>query len=245
VSRAEPRLPAPPTLRGAVRGAAEDLYYNSFRFLGANLLLGLVLIAVALVSLGTLAGLLGLVVAAPPAAGIMRMATTLQRDGHTGFGEFTDAVRRPWGRLVIAAIQLLALLVLVVDALLGGAMGGLAGAFLTVSALYGVLIWWLFGLALWPLLEDPRRDDPIRGRLRLAAMVLVAFPLRMLAVGLLLGALLAISAVAVAPLVTISVAFAWLVAARYVLPLADRLEGRLPDIPAEEDGWPRATGPES
>jgi hypothetical protein len=48
----------------------------------------------------------------------------------------------------------------------------------------------------------------------------------------------------VAPLVTISVAFAWLVAARYVLPLADRLEGRLPDIPAEEDGWPRATGPE-
>jgi hypothetical protein len=66
----------------------------------------------------------------------------------------------------------------------------------------------------------------------------------MLAVGLLLGALLAVSAVAVAPLVTISVAFAWLVAARYVLPLADRLEGRLPDRPAEEDGWPRATGPE-
>lgn len=245
MSRADPRPPAPPTLRGAVRGAAEDLYYNSFRFLGANLLLGLVLIAIALVSLGTLAGLLALILAVPPAAGIMRLATTLQRDGHVDFTDFAEAIRRPWRRLALGAVQLVALLVLVVDALLGGAMGGLAGTFLTVSALYGVLIWWVYGLALWPLLEDPRRDDPVPGRLRLAALVVVAFPLRMLGIGLLLGALLLVSAVAVAPLVTISVAFAWLVAARFVLPLADRLEGRRPDIQAEEDGWPKGAGPEA
>lgn len=211
-----------------MRGAAEDLYYNSFRFLGANLALGLVLVGIALVSVGTLMGLVGLLVAVPPAAGIMRLATVLQRDGNVDFSDFTDALRHPWRRLAVGAVQLGVLLVLVVDALVGGALGGLAGAFLTVSALYGLLIWWLFGLVLWPLLEDPARDgEPLRARLRLATVLLVAFPLRLLGVGLLLGALILVSTLAVAPLVTIGVAFAWLVAARYVLPLADRFEGRV------------------
>jgi hypothetical protein len=240
VSRAEPRLPAPPTLRGAVRGAADDLYYNSFRFLGANLLLGIVLIAVALVSLGTVVGVLALVVAVPPAAGIMRMALVLHRRGSTDVGDFVEAVRRPWRRLLIGAAQLVLLVVLVVDALLGSSLGGLAGAFLTVSALYGLLIWWVYAVALWPLLEDPTRaGEPVSRIVRLALLLLVAFPIRMLGLGLLLGALLVVSTVAVAPLVTVSVAFVWLVAARYVVPLADRLERRV--VETDEDvGWPTA-----
>jgi hypothetical protein len=236
------RLPDAPTLRASLRRAAEDLYYNSWRFLGANLILGVVLVGVALLSVGALIGLLGLVVAVPPAAGIMRMAVGLQRDGHTDFSDFTAALRRPWRALVVGTLQLVVLLVLLVDMMLGGAMGGTLGAFLTVSALYGVLIWWIYALALWPLLEDPLREGmPVRARLRLAALVLVAFPLRMLAAGLLLGALMLVSAVSVAPLVSIAVAFAWLVAAHHVLPLADRLERRPvpePDEPA--DAWPAA-----
>lgn len=52
-----------------------------------------------------------------------------------------------------------------------------------------------------------------------------------------------ISAVSVAPPVSIAVAFAWLVAAHHLLPLADRLERRPgPDDDDEPaDAWPAAT----
>lgn len=243
---ARPRLPEAPTLRASLRRAAEDLYYNSWRFLGANLILGVVLVGVALLSVGTLIGLLGVVVAVPPAAGIMRMAVRMHREGHADFSDFSDAIRHPWRALLVGALQLVVLLVLLVDMLVGGAMGGTLGALLTVSALYGVLIWWIYALVLWPLLEDPLREAmPVRARLRLAALVLVAFPLRMLAAGVLLGALMLVSAVSVAPLVSIAVAFAWLVAAHHVLPLADRFERRAVAQEADEaaDAWPaRETG---
>ena len=237
---ARPRLPAAPTLRASLRRAAQDLYANSWRFLGANLILGVVLLAVALVSVGAPIGVLGLVLAAPPAAGIMRMAVRLHREEHADLDDFIEAIRSPWRALVLGGVQLLVLLVLLVDVMLGGVIGGMLGAVLSVSALYGVLIWWIYALVLWPLLEDPLRADMrLRARLRLAALVLVAFPLRMLAAGLLLGALMLASAVSVVPMVSIAVAFAWLVAAHLVLPLADRIERRpRPDAAVETEDLP-------
>lgn len=243
MSRADPLTPPLPSAGGALRAALSDLYYNSWRFLGANLLVGLVLIGVGLLAIASLAALVGALLAVPPAAGLMRMATTLQRRGHTDFDEVWSQLRRPRRAMGIGALQLFVLLVLVVDLVVGASISSFFGAFLSASAAWGLLIWWLYALALWPLLLDPVRDgEPVRASLRLAALVLLARPLRMVGLGLLLGALMLVSAITVAPLVTIAIALAWLVAARYVLPLAERVEGRTVADPLDvpTDGWPRA-----
>lgn len=221
-----------------MRAALGDLYDNSFRFLGANLLLGIVLLIVAFLAIGTPLALVGLIVAVPFAAGLMAMATQLVRNEHCDFSDFTAELGRPWRSLLIGAVQLLIGFVLVFDIVLGGGLSGALGAFLSVSALYGLLVWWLYAVALWPLLLDPlRAGEPTRRLLRLALVIVVARPIRLLLLGLLLGALLGVSTVAVAPLVTVSVALAWLVAARWVLPFADALEGRQPVDVEPHDAW--------
>ena len=80
----------------------------------------------------------------------------------------------------------------------------------------------------WPLLLDPARADrPVRERLRTALLLVLAYPIRLGALGIALTVILLLSMVALIALMTISVAFAALVAARYVLPAADHLEERL------------------
>ena len=87
---------------------------------------------------------------------------------------------------------------------------------------------WLVAWAAWPLLLDPdRADRPVRERLRTAVLLVLAYPLRMAMLGALLAVVVLVSSVAVVALMTISVSFAALVATRYVLPAADRLEARL------------------
>ena len=78
-----------------MRDAAVDFYYNGWAFLGANVAFGAVLLAALYGSLYVgpwlLAARGGLVV---PAAGTMRMATRLRRDGHTDLGDFAEVLRR-------------------------------------------------------------------------------------------------------------------------------------------------------
>ena len=66
-----------------------------------------------------------------------------------------------------------------------------------------------------------------RERVRLAGLLVLAHPGRMGALSALLVVVLAVSTVIVAAVLTVSVGFAALVACRYVLPAADRLEARL------------------
>jgi uncharacterized membrane protein YesL len=79
----------------------------------------------------------------------------------------------------------------------------------------------------WPLLLDPERDgEPVMARLRLAFVVILVHPVRIGLFGLLVGGVLAISTALVAPILTFSVGVTWLAIARFVLPVADRIEGR-------------------
>ena len=86
---------------------------------------------------------------------------------------------------------------------------------------------------LWPgsRLAAPRRsgprDRPSGDRLRLAALLLLAHPVRIGALGVVLAIFLALSTVAIVALLTISVSFAALVASHFVLPAADRLDAQL------------------
>ena len=99
---------------------------------------------------------------------------------------------------------------------------------LATLAAWGLLATWLLAWTAWPILVDPARaDQPVVARLRLAALLVLAHPIRIGLLGIVLGLFLAVSTLAVVALATVSVAFSALVASRFILPAADRLEARL------------------
>jgi hypothetical protein len=216
-----------PRIGATARQSALDLYYNFASLIPANVIFGIGLIlvigAMAVAPFGWIA-VIGLV---PLAAGCMRLATSLVRDGHTDLGTYAAQILRPWPAWALGGAQLGAVLVLVVDLVVGSALDNPMGGVLVVSALYGMAILWIYAVVAWPIVLDPvRADQSVATRLRLAGMLLVAQPARMAALAVLLGVFLVVATVAVAAIVTFALALACLVAARYVLPAADRLEGR-------------------
>jgi uncharacterized membrane protein YesL len=230
VSRAEPEgAAAPPRLRRALRRAAVDFYYNAWPFLGANVALGLVLLAAFYGSVLIGPWLLLLVaVAVIPAAGTMRMATRLQRVGHTDLGDFAE-VFHGRGRILLLGVAQLAIgVVLAIDIAVALAWGSWIGTILLVGAAYGIAVLWAVAVVAWPILLDPARDAlPVRARLRLAFIVLLLEPRRVAGLAIAAGLVLAVSTVLIAPILTFSVAFVWLLLAGYALPLADGVEARL------------------
>ena len=82
----------------------------------------------------------------PVTAGCMALATTLVRDGHTDLGEFAAVLRRPWLALGLGVAQLAVGAVLVVDLLVGAALGTAIGGVLVVSAVYGLAILWIYAV---------------------------------------------------------------------------------------------------
>jgi hypothetical protein len=232
VSRAD--APArSPGLGPTARQAAFDLYYNFSSFIPANLIFGVGLVAlIGTASDPALGGLvaIGLVLVT---AGCMALATTLVRDGHTDLGVFMSVVRHPWPVLGLGLAQLAVGMILVVDLVAGTGLGMPVGGVLVLSALYGLAILWTYAVVAWPIVLDPRRrDDPLAARLRLALGLLLARPGRMAGLAAVVGIFLAIATVLVAAVVTFALALAWLIVARYVLTIADRLDG-LPAIEAE------------
>jgi hypothetical protein len=228
-SRAEP-LPAKADggLRSAVRAAAFDFYYQSIRVVPANILWGIALLAV--IAVATAGGPLVTLAVAPllaiPYVGVVRLAALTARGRDVVLSDVFRAYRQ-FGvpALGIGLLTTLAVALLASNVVVGATMGGLGGwAFATLAA-SGLLGIWVVGFPMWVLVVDPNRADrPLRDRLRLAVLLVLAAPGRMAALGALLLILVLISTVAFAALMTISVSYAALVAARYVLPLADRLE---------------------
>lgn len=218
-----------------MRQAAVDLYYNFAALIPANVIFGIGLILVIAAVATSPVGWIAVVALVPLAAGCMAQATSLVRDGHTDLGEFAAVVRRPWLVLGLGIVQFVAGAVLVVDLSVGAALGMPVGGVLVVSAVYGLAILWTYAVVAWPIVLDPsRRDEPLAARLRLAARLLVAHPLRVFGLAALVGIFLAVATIAIAAIVMFALALAWLVTARYVLAAADRLEGR----PAEVGGEP-------
>lgn len=228
-------MPPSPRLWHSLREAVSDFYFNSWRFLGANILLGAVLVAFVVASLATPWGLLLAVLLVLPAAGTMRMATRLVRDFHTDLGDFAEVVRRPWPVLGIGLAQLAVTVVLVGDMLIAAAWRSWPGTFLLIGALYALAALWSYAVVAWPLLLDPERDtESVRPRLRLALVVFLVHPVRVGLFALLVGALLLLATVVIMPVLTFAVGLLWLAIARYVLPVADRVEGRA-TMAADED----------
>ncbi len=99
-------------------------------------------------------------------------------------------------------------------------------AFATL-ALWGFAALISVALAFWPLLVDPvRQSEPVRARIQLAATVILSSPRRFVGLILVVTVITVISAILFAALLSVTIAYVAVVMCRYVLPAADRLEGR-------------------
>jgi hypothetical protein len=219
-----------PSLPGALRASAVDVFYNSWRLVPANLVWGVAFVVIALLGLSAPAlGLLLVPLLAIPTVGLFRLAALISRGEAVSLSDAFAAWRR---YLVPALVAGIAITVGVVvgawDFAAGITSDSLVGWVLGTLAAWGLLLVLAIALAFWPLLVDPARAGrPVRERLRLAGLVVVAYPVRMAVLLAVVLAILVASLVAFAAIVTVSVAYVALVSSRWVLPAADRLEWRL------------------
>ena len=230
MSRAEPlAVPASPAIGRALRAAAVDFYFHSWRLVPANAIWGAALVALLLLlTVAPLLALLLLPVLALPTVGLFRLAALIARGEAVAFSDALAAWRLNAGATLLAGASLSFVgLVFLVNVLGGLSSASALGWGLATFAIWGLLAMATFAAAFWPLLVDPLRADlAVRARFRLAGMLVLAYPLRLGLLALVLLVILAISTVLFAALLTISVAFCALVACHYVLPAADRFEGR-------------------
>lgn len=227
---AAPALPAAPRLGASVRAAVTDFYFNSWRLVPLNLVWGVLLLAIiAGVGLWSVAALAAVPLLALPQVGMARIAGLIVREQPVSLSDGFGAFRRYFGTaLGLGVAMSIAFVVLAFNLWAGITDGGLVTVALATLAAWGLAMLAMFATAVWPLLADPARDDrPALDRVRLAGLLMVAHPRRMLGLAAVLVLLLAVSTAAFAALLTISVAMAAQIAARYVLPAADRLEARL------------------
>lgn len=215
----------------ALRQAALDFYFHSIPLVVANMVVGAVLGGILLAALAIPPAALLVVAAVLPVAGLMRMATRLHRDLHVDLRDGLEVLHRPMPVLALGAIQLGITAVAGVDVLVALAWGSWFGTLLLVVAGYTLLATWIVAVVAWPIRLDPARDGAsLRIVLRLAVSVIALSPIRVLGLAGVLGAGLALAAVLILPIATFALGIAFLAAARFALPAADRVEGRRPPV---------------
>jgi hypothetical protein len=221
-------LPPPPGIARSFASGVADFVNNAWRFLTANLIIGVLLLIMAVyVGRSPLAYLLAIPMILP-IAGLMRMAVVEVRSGGARFSDFVSPMRRPWAILALGLAQLITMLVMWIDVVVGLGSGQLLPAVLAVGAVDLLLAIWSYSIVTWPLLLDPLHDgEPLRRRLALGVQILFAHPMRVLAFAILAGLLLALATAAIGIVVSFGLAMIWLAIANFSVALADRFEGRL------------------
>ena len=229
-----------PSVGRAIREGLGDLYYHSWRLVPGNVLWSFTALAIVLAVVVSPLGLAALPVLAIPTAGLFRMTTRVARGESVSFWDAAAAWRTELGgTLVLGAGLAVVAVVLGTNVVTGLASGTPLGWALATLALWGLVAAWLFAWTAWPIVTDPWRAGwPFRERVRLASVLLLAHPIRIAALGVALALFLGISTVAFVALLMVSVAVAALVAARYILPAADRLDRQIGM--ARERGLPEA-----
>lgn len=223
------RVPTSSTVRGSIRAALTDYFYNSWRLVPANLIWGaalLLTLGLLLISPG-LALVAFLLVVPLPTAGLFRLAARITRGEPTNF---QDALAyRTMARRALSAGVIVggATLVLAFNVVIGYASFDPLGWAFATSALWGLVILWSIALAAWPLLFDPlRAGEPATKLVRLAVAIVFIRPLPYIGLMLVLAIVIVVSAALVVALLAVSAAFIALVMSNYALPAADRIEGR-------------------
>ena len=208
----------PPTVGEVFRRAIRDFYEESWKLVLLNSALSAYVLAVLALGAAVPLALVLILGAAPIAATLVSAAVTVVETGSLTFLEATAGFRRCFARaIVLGALVAVAVLATVVAVRFYGEAGSLAWP-LAVLTLYLAAIFALYQVLLWPLaIREPER--PLREVAAAAGLVLVRRPWATLGLGLaLLAVNLAGLALAVLPLLTMTIAYSALVAARFVLP---------------------------
>lgn len=214
---------------GVVRSALSDLYFHSLPLVSLNLLWGLGLLAIVFGAISWSPASLVLIPAlAIPAAATFRMAARIVRqDGDRSIsGVLATSASTAVGTVLLGGGLLVAVVVLVSNAIIGLTGTQPLEWLLGTLAAWGLVLAWCWSLAAMPLLVDPRRTDASVGQtMRLATAVLLANPRRFAVVGVSIAVFVVVSAILTIVLLSTSLALTALAACRVVYPMADRLEG--------------------
>jgi hypothetical protein len=206
------------SVRGALGAALRDLYVQSWRLLTLNAAVGAALLVVAGAAAFSLAGLALLALVGPLLAALVHCEVALVRTEDLRLSCALDGLRRLWRRglaLGCAGGAVTGLGVLAIGFYARGGRSTIPLAFLTGYLLALLLVVQLFA---WPLaVAEPER--PLRDALRIAASAVLHRPVA--SSGLALALLLVNVAgvvVAVMPFLTLTIAYTFLAATRFVLP---------------------------
>jgi hypothetical protein len=217
------------SLGSALRTSISDFYFNSWRLAPANLVWGLGLALALLAGPSVLAAAI-LVTLSLPVVGLHRMAALIARGEPAAFSDFAGGMRRFGAQALgvgVAAAILAA--VFITNVGVGLAINTPFGWLLSALALHGLVALAMFLVAFWPILADPRREQlDLRARLALAGLMVIGRPGRLLGLTVAVGSILVVSIVLFAAILLVSGAYVSLLATRYVLPIVDELEARLP-----------------
>jgi hypothetical protein len=221
---------AAPRIGRVVRVGLSDFYFNSGRLVVVNVVWGAAVIGLWLVWLvWPLVALMLAPLLAFPTVGIFRIAARIVRaDGHLSLRDGFMAFRDYAGPALLLGLAAVAAgVILGTNAVVGLTQSEPVGWVIGTFAAWGLVVLWCGALVAWPLVVDPdRAADPLRRRLRLAGLLILAFPGRFAVLGAVIAVVAAVSTILLAALLTISVSFIALIACRYVYPAADRLEAR-------------------
>ena len=159
-----------------------------------------------------------------PTVGIYRVAALIVREEPVSMADGFSS----WRHFGLSAITLGAVLlgcvaVFATNLITGIQNSGVVGWSLATFAGWGLVATAILATVAWPLLVDPWRASlGLRGVLRLASLLAIAFPLRFGALAVCLVLFVVVSTFAVVVLLTIAIGITALIATRYVLPAADR-----------------------
>ena len=198
--------------------------------LGANLVWTGVALVLAAAAMAAPPAVVLLPLLAVPTAGVFRIAGRIIRQtGWVTLEDALDAWRADVRRTVaLGAAFVVGWIILALNVAIGTGLGSILGWAIAIVSAWALVASWLLFWTVWPLETDPRRAErPMRPQLRLAALLVLADPLRIGLVGAALAALFVASAITIVPLVTVAVAVSAVIAGHIVLPAADRLEARL------------------
>lgn len=212
--------------QGRVRAALEQWW----PLLAANLVWTGVALVLAMAAMATPPAIVFLPLLAVPTAGVFRVAGRIIREtGSVTLEDALDAWRADVRRTVaVGAAFAVAWIILALNLAIGTGLASVLGWAIAIMSAWVLVGSWLLFWTLWPILTDPgRTQQPVRRQLRLAALLVLADPLRIGLVALANGVLLVVSAITIVPLVTVAIAVSALIAGHVVLPAADQLEARL------------------
>jgi hypothetical protein len=202
----------------ALRMAVRDLYAQSWRLVLVNAALGLALVVALLLAAANPVALVLVPLTGPLAAALVHCAVTVVRDGELRLGDALAGLRLHWRRGLLLGAGLVAVVALGATAIrfYAGSPAAWPLAFVTLYLLAALL---LFEVLVWTLaVAEPAA--PLRLAARDAAVLFASRPGATLSIGL---ALLAVNAAGIAaalmPFLTLTIAFSFLAAARFVLPV--------------------------